>query len=82
MLINSKRLKLYDTSIEVCISKKTKEKLRKIAYKQKITMSEYIRKLVDFAIAFNDIYNLENKIDLSTKDVDKFIELLGGTFND
>ena len=81
MLINNKRLKLYDTSIEICVSKKTKEKLRKIAYKQKITMSEYIRKLVDFAIAFNDIYTLENKVNLSSKDVDKFIELLGGTFN-
>jgi len=82
MCINNKRLKLYDTSIELCINKKTKEKLRKIAYKQKITMSEYVRYLINFAIAFNDINNLENKKDSSTRDVDKIISLLGGTFND
>ena len=82
MCINNKRLKLYDTSIELCINKKTKEKLRKIAYKQKITMSEYVRHLINFAIAYNDISNLENKKDLSTRDVDKIISLLGGTFND
>ena len=57
MCINNKRLKLYDTSIELCINKKTKEILRKIAYKQKITMSEYVRYLINFAIAFNDINN-------------------------
>lgn len=82
MCINNKRLKLYDTSIELCINKKTKEKLRKIAYKQKITMSEYVRYLINFAIAYNDMNNFENKKDLSTRDVDKIISLLGGTFND
>lgn len=82
MFIDKKRLKLYDTSIEICINHKAKEKLRKIAYKQKITMSEYIRKLIDFAISFNDIYNLEDKIDISLKDVKEFFNLLGGNFND
>ena len=82
MCINNKRLKLYDTSIELCINKKTKEKLRKIAYKQKITMSEYVRYLINFAIAYNDMNNFENKKDLSTRVVDKIISLLGGTFND
>lgn len=81
MYINN-RLKLYDTSIEICISKKTKEKLRKIAYKEKITMSEYVRKLIDFAIALNDLNILENKKELSTKDVDKVISLLGGHNNE
>lgn len=76
MPINN-RLKLYDTSIELCINKKKKEKLRRIAYKQKITMSEYIRKLIDFAIAYNDITCLENKKDLQAKDVEKIITLLG-----
>lgn len=81
MPINNKRLKLYDTSIEICINKKTKEKLRKIAYKQKITMSEYIRQLIELAITCNDISNCENKKVLSTRNVDKAL-LLGGIFTD
>lgn len=80
--INSKRLKLYDTSIEVCVNKKTKEKLRKVAYKQKITMSEYIRQLIELAIINNEINNFENKKILSTKNVDKALTLLGGISND
>ena len=80
--INSKRLKLYDTSIEVCVNKKTKEKLRKVAYKQKITMSEYIRQLIELAIINNEINDFENKKILSTKNVDKALTLLGGISND
>ena len=80
--INSKRLKLYDTSIEICVNKKTKEKLRKVAYKQKITMSEYIRQLIELAIINNEINNFENKKILSTKNVDKALTLLGGISND
>lgn len=80
--INSKRLKLYDTSIEICVNKKTKEKLRKVAYKQKITMSEYIRQLIELAIINNEINDFENKKILSTKNVDKALTLLGGISND
>lgn len=80
--INSKRLKLYDTSIEICVNKKTKEKLRKVAYKQKITMSEYIRQLMELAIINNEINDFENKKILSTKNVDKALTLLGGISND
>lgn len=80
--INSKRLKLYDTSIEICVNKKTKEKLRKVAYKQKITMSEYIRQLIELAIINNEINDFENKKILSTKNIDKALTLLGGISND
>lgn len=82
ILIDNKRLKLYDTSIEVCINKKVKDKLRKIAYKQNITMSEYVRCLINFAIAYNDINNFDNKKKLSTGAVDKLIFLLGGNINE
>lgn len=64
------------------ISKRTKEKLRKIAYKQHITMSEYIRQLIELAVVCNDINNLDNKKNLSTKTVDKVFSLLGGTMNE
>ena len=82
MCINNKRLKLYDDTIMLCIPKRTKEKLRRIAYKQKITMSEYIRQLIELALVCNDINSLENKKVLSTKNVDKALTLLGGTMND
>ena len=80
-IIINNRLKLYDTSIELCINKKTKDKLRKIAYKQKVTMSEYIRHLIDYAITYNYLNDLEIKKELSTKNVDKIISLLGGTLD-
>ena len=79
--IISKRLKLYDTSIEICISKKNKEKLRKIAYKNEITMSEYIRRLIDFAIANNDFNISKCKNEMSSKNFDDTLSLLGGIFN-
>jgi len=82
MFIDKKRLKLYDDTIMLCVPKRTKEKLRKVAYKQKITMSEYIRQLIELALICNDVNNLENKKVLSTKTVDKALTLLGGTLND
>jgi len=82
IFIDNNRLKLYDTSIEICISKKVKEKLRRIAYKQNVTMSEYVRCLIDFAIAYNNINNFDNKMKLSTGAVDKLIFLLGGNVNE
>ena len=82
MFIDKKRLKLYDDTIMLCVPKRTKEKLRKVAYKQKITMSEYIRQLIELALICNEVNNLENKKVLSTKTVDKALTLLGGTLND
>lgn len=79
MFISNKRLKLYDTSIEICINKKCKEKLRKIAYKNKLTMSEYIRNLINCAVSYNDINDLDNKINYSSRNINKAISLLGGT---
>lgn len=79
MFIGNKRLKLYDTSIEICINKKCKEKLRKIAYKNKLTMSEYIRNLINYAVSYNDINELDIKINNSSRDINKVISLLGGT---
>lgn len=81
MFIENKRLKLYDTSIEIVINHKEKEKIRKIAYKNNITMSEYIRHLINFAIEINNINNSDNKISVSNKNIDKIIGLLGGNFN-
>ena len=45
-----KRLKLYNTILKLAIDRKTKLKLKKIAYQNKMTMSEYVRNLIDIAI--------------------------------
>lgn len=82
MFISNKRLKLYDTSIEICINKKCKEKLRKIAYKNKLTMSEYIRNLINCVVSYNDINDLDNKINYSSRNINKAISLLGGTVDE
>jgi len=82
MFIDRKRLKLYDDTVMLCIPKRTKEKLRKIAYKEKITMSEYIRQLINLAIVCNALNNLDNKKVSTNKNIDKALTLLGGTFND
>lgn len=41
-----KRLKLYNSKIELYIEKKEKDLIKKKAYKLKLTMSEYIRRLI------------------------------------
>ena len=45
-------------------------------------MSEYIRHLINFAIEINNINNSDNRINVSNKNIDKIIGLLGGKFND
>lgn len=81
MFIDNKRLKLYDTSIELCINHKTKEKLRRIAYRKKTTMSEYIRTLIKLALSCEELASLKVKDEISNKDINKLISLLGGNPN-
>ena len=71
------RLKLYDTSIEIVINKKTKEKLRKIAFKEKVTMSEYLRRIIDFIIISNEIDKKDNELINTLKDFNKISKLIG-----
>ena len=56
----NKRLKLYDEELRIYISKKDRNKFRKIAYRNKKTMSEYARLLIKHAIALDE---LENNLD-------------------
>ena len=71
------RLKLYDTSIEIVINKKTKEKLRKIAFKEKVTMSEYLRRVIDFIIISNEIDKKDIDLMNTLKDFNKISKLIG-----
>ena len=70
------RLKLYDSTIKLCIDKDNKELLRKIAFSKKITISDYLRQLIDFSIACNNLNNLDaNKIKYN-KLIKNFMNLL------
>ena len=78
--MSSKRLKLYDDFLELVIDKKTKRILRRIAYKNKMTMSEYVRNLIAIDI-------LKHHHDELTDDLVRTTELivlrtLRGLFND
>ena len=47
-------------------------------YKNKITLSSYVRSLINFAIEINNVNNLEYKKELSTKDINNIISFLEG----
>jgi len=64
----------------LCISKKDKEKLRKIAYKRKMTMSQYIRNIINLAIAINEANIIDDKKNISEIEIEKFITKLGGKY--
>lgn len=72
----SKRLKLYDTTIKVCINHKNKEKLRKIAFCKKMTLSEYIRYLITLDLKIRDVLKLSNKQNLSLNDINNILNNL------
>lgn len=72
----SKRLKLYDTTIKVCINHKNKEKLRKIAFWKKMTLSEYIRYLITLDLKISDVLKLSNKQNLSLNDINNILNNL------
>lgn len=70
------RLKLYDTTIKLCIDNDTKELLRKIAFSKKITISDYLRQLIAFSIACNNLNNLDTNKNKYNKLIKNFMNLL------
>jgi len=64
----------------LCINKKDKEKLRKIAYKRKMTMSQYIRNIINLAIAINEANVIDGKKNISEIEIEKVISKLGGKY--
>ena len=65
------RLKLYDVKLELFLEHKDKERLRKNAFKNKMTMSEYVRKLIKLDNELSSIELLNNKFDLSVDQINK-----------
>ena len=69
------RLKLYDDLLKVYLPKKEKNRLRKIAFSNKMTLSEYTRNLVRLAIYIDEYKNCSLKEDYN---LSKIEYILGG----
>ncbi len=74
--MTSNRLKLYDTIIKVNIDKKSKDKLRSIAFKNKLTLSEYVRQLIAFTLSCYDLNNVDSNNKEASKLIEKFMHSL------
>ena len=70
------RLKLYDTTIKINIDKKSKERLRIIAFKNKATLSEYLRQLIEFALSCYDLNNVDANNKKANELIKKFMNSL------
>lgn len=72
----AKRLKLFNNYLMLCIDTKQKELLRKNAYKNKMTMSEYIRKLIELDNSYKKMDDYQNKQEITIDEVIKVLTAL------
>ena len=72
----NKRLKLYDVKLELFLGDKDKERLRKNAFKNKMTMSEYVRKLIKLDNELISFELLNDNFNLSVEKIDKILTTL------
>ncbi|MBE6152745.1 MAG: hypothetical protein E7166_00765 [Firmicutes bacterium] len=70
------RLKLYDDILTISINKKDKIKFKRIAFKNKMTMSEFSRLLIKTAILINDLDKKEIDTIKSTTQIDNIISTI------
>lgn len=75
------RLKLYDSTIRIYISKKDKVKFRKIAFKNKMTVSELSRKLILLIIKLDESNKIDLRQDLTDNDIKTILNSMGGVFH-
>ncbi len=75
------RLKLYDDSIYTYLEHRDKVKFRKIAFKNKKTVSEFNRYLIQLIIKLDELNMLNSKLELNENSLNKIINSLGGTMN-
>lgn len=78
--MKNKRLKLYDTKLELFLEHKEKEIMRKNAYRNKMTMSDYVRKLIILDNKFNNINEYNKKILSSNNEIKLLKNKLGKDF--
>ena len=75
--MNNNRLKLYDDYLTLIINKKDKAKFRKIAFRNKMTMSEYCRLLIKFAISLDELSKSELEDIKTNHEINTILTLLG-----
>lgn len=75
------RLKLYDSTIRIYVSKKDKAKFRKIAFKNKMTVSELSRKLILLIIKLDESNKIDLIQDLTDNDIKTILNSMGGVFH-
>ena len=64
-------LHLYNSRITIRLDKKEKETIKKNAYKNKLTLSEYIRQIITIDNRTNNIQQCINKANKCMKDIYK-----------
>ena len=74
----NKRLKLYDTSIEVILSSKLKKETKKIAFTNNMTMSAYVRMLLKIGNAVYKNKKIYNDLKMSNENLKN---IMGGIMN-
>ncbi len=73
----NKRLKLYEETLILSISKKDKTKLKKISFKNSKTMSDFVRSLIKLAILTEETIKTKNEEDRTNFEIEKLLLLLG-----
>ena len=79
--MSNNRLKLYDSIIRTYISKKDKNKFKKIAYRHKKTVSEFNRYLIYLIVKLDEANKLDFNRELNEKDINNLVSSLGGIIN-
>lgn len=79
--MENNRLSLYDDSIYTYLEHSDKIKFRKIAFKNKMSVSEFNRRLILLIIKLDEMNKLNSKLDLSENNISQLLNSLGGTFN-
>lgn len=75
--INNNRLKLYNTHLTLRLDKKEKQILKRNAYKNKMTMSNYIRLLINMDNRLNEIKRNNIKNDKCSTEIAKIMLNIG-----
>lgn len=66
---------MYNTKVQVYLNRKEKEKLKKRAYKNKVTISEYVRRLIMLDNKLNELKNNNDQFSQTIKKLKKYYEV-------
>lgn len=76
------RLKLYNTHLTLRLNKKEKQALKRNAYKNKMTMSNYIRLLINMDNRLNEIRKNNIKNNIYSEEITKIMLNIGRDLTD